>query len=279
MQNEDWITGKINLKIAGRSLEMEMTVPTKPVKPQRMLPVFQQMTNSFVEMSVRETEAAGRKISCKAGCGACCRQGVPLAEVEAYQIAELVESMEEPRRTRIKKRFADACEHFRQINWFERMENCEELKKTEEKEFVMKELESAVLEYFYQGIPCPFLENESCSIHENRPLSCREFLVTSPAENCDHPTAETIKKVKLLTKLSQYLLSISSSENSMKMGFVPLISALEFAAEFPENFPERPGQRWVTEFFENLAQTEIPDEGIRQRKNSKPKNRAKRRKI
>jgi Fe-S-cluster containining protein len=277
MHNEEWITGKINLNISGKSLEMQMTVPVKPVKPQRMLPIFQQMTNSFVEMSVREAESAGRKISCKAGCGACCRQAVPIAEIEAYQIAELVEEMEEPRRTEIKKRFADACGHFDEIKWFERIENCARMKSTESPEAVEKELESAVLEYFYQNIPCPFLENESCSIHESRPLVCREYLVTSPAENCARPTAETIKKVDLTAKPSKTLLAVGRTELSAFLGFVPLIRALEIAEKYPENFPEKSGQKWVSEFFENLTKTEIPEKGIPPKPNSKPKKRAKKR--
>ncbi len=41
--------------------------------------------------------------------------------------------------------------------------------------------------YFHLGIACPFLEDESCSIHADRPISCREYLVTSPAVNCADP--------------------------------------------------------------------------------------------
>jgi hypothetical protein len=33
--------------------------------------------------------------------------------------------------------------------------------------------------YFLQGVACPFLEAESCGIHPDRPLACREYLVTS----------------------------------------------------------------------------------------------------
>ena len=42
-------------------------------------------------------------------------------------------------------------------------------------------------EYFKHGIACPFLEDESCSIHPDRPMACREYLVSSPAENCRAP--------------------------------------------------------------------------------------------
>jgi hypothetical protein len=65
-QNSKWITGKVRLSIDGQTLEMQMTVPIEKVKPQRMLPIFQKITDSFVEMGVRETEKDGEKISCRA---------------------------------------------------------------------------------------------------------------------------------------------------------------------------------------------------------------------
>lgn len=277
MQNEDWITGKVNLTIAGRPLEMQMTVPAKLVKPHRMLPVFQQMTNAFVGISIAAVESEGKQISCKAGCGACCRQPVPIAETEVYQIAELVEALPEPRRSEIKKRFAGAVEHFREMNWFERMRECAELAKTETPENVMKEVQKAVTEYFYEGVACPFLEDESCSIHESRPLSCREYLVTSPAANCSRPTAETVDKIALLVKPSGTLQSVGRTQKLTSLGFLPLIRALEIAENIPESFPEKTGERWLADFFQNLTRSEIPKRGIKKRPAKNPKKRAKKR--
>lgn len=53
------------------------------------------------------------------------------------------------------------------------------------------------LKYFALGIACPFLEDESCSIYEHRPMRCREYLVTSPAENCSTLAPQTVKMVQL----------------------------------------------------------------------------------
>jgi Fe-S-cluster containining protein len=246
MSNEnEWKTGRITLSINGAKLDMEMTVPAGAVKPTRMLPIFQAMTSSFVDLGVQEVEADGNKISCKAGCGACCRQAVPLSEIEAYQIAELVENMEEPRRSRIKQKFAEGCRHFHETGWFERMERYAELTPEERQEIV--------LEYFYDGIACPFLEDESCSIHRDRPLACREYLVTSPAENCRRPTAETIRSVKMAVEPSKILRETARSENLRKLNFVPMIRALEWAGLYPENLPEKTGETWVMEFVKKLA--------------------------
>lgn len=249
MSNEsDWKTGQITLSVGGTKFEMEMTVPAKPIKPTRMLPIFQAMTSSFVDLEVGETEKQGKKISCKAGCGACCRQAVPLAEIEAYKIAELVENLEEPRRSKIKQKFETGCQHFHETGWFERMDEYANLSH--------EERQKTVMEYFYEGIPCPFLENESCSIHADRPLACREYLVTSPAENCADPSPETIRMVKMTVEPSKTLREIGRSENLQKLNFVPMIRALEWARQYPENMPEKTGPDWTMEFVQNLKANE-----------------------
>jgi Fe-S-cluster containining protein len=276
MENQEWITGKIAIAIGGVPIEMEMTVPAKPVKPHRMLPVFQKMTNSFVDMSVQAMNEIGEKISCKAGCGACCSQAVPIAEVEVYQIAELVENMPEPRRSEIRKRFADAVEHFESIGWFERVRKAGNMKMPDNPQYIPTELLEAAMEYFNEGVPCPFLENNSCSIHENRPLSCREYLVTSPAENCSKPTAETVKKVPMLIRPSKSLPRVGITGNFSGMGVLPLIRALELAEKVPEQFKEKTGDKWMADFFEHLTKTEIPPQDSETHRKKKRKPRRKR---
>lgn len=248
---DEWVTGKVTLSIKGEPVEMELTVPAKPVKLRRMLPILQMMTNSFVDMSAEAVRRQGEKISCKAGCGACCRQGVPIAEAEAYQIAELVESFPEPRRSEIKKRFADGIKHFHENKWIERMENYGDL--------TPKERETTVMEYFYEGIPCPFLENESCSIHTERPLICREYLVTTPAENCAKPTAQTVRPIEIFLEFSKSLrrLAWSGKMDLRKINFVPLIRALEWTEMYPEEAAEKSGEEWMGEFFQSLTGAEI----------------------
>jgi len=193
----------------------------------------------------------GAEISCQKGCGACCRQLVPLAEIEAYEIAETVEAFPEPRRSEIKMRFEKACRHFAATGWFERLDRSAILSK--------EEREKVVFSYFYENIPCPFLEDESCSIHQTRPLICREYLVISPAENCSDLANENIKSVQLAVKPSEAVREISNSE---KLGgasdFVPLILALEWAKRNADEFPEKTGEQWMADFFMNLTKSEIP---------------------
>lgn len=256
MEPNEWVTGEVVLTIGGEPLKMEMTVPANPVKPHRMLPVFQKMTNAFVGMSAVAAGSRGETISCRAGCGACCRQPVPISELEVYHIAEVVDAMPERRRSEIKNRFRSAVEHFRSINWFDRMTSIGNMSLTKSREKVTAEMRDAAMQYFHESVACPFLENESCSIHEDRPVVCREYLVTSPAVNCSSPTAETVSQVELVLTPSKTLRYVGSTGRFT--GFIPLIRALELAEEYPENFIEKTGERWAADFFGMLVHQEIP---------------------
>ena len=253
MEPEQRVTGEFELNVGGERLAIRLNLPTNSTKPHRVLPIFQQMTNSFIDISKKAAEARGKEISCKEGCSACCRPPVPISELEVYQLAELVESMPEPRRSEVRKKFSDACEHFSRIGWFDRIAACDELGKSKPLAIVAEELDDAVNEYFQQDIACPFLEDNLCSIHAARPLVCREHLVTSPAENCSRVNNEPVEGLDLLVSPSKIIQFIGRTGRFNGLGFVPLIRALELAERFPEAFEKKDTKYWVDEFFDRLS--------------------------
>jgi Fe-S-cluster containining protein len=239
-----WVTGKGKFVISGSEVEMEVTVPAEPVRPRRMLPILQQLTNTIVAAAVAEVEAEGRTISCRAGCGACCRQLVPIAEMETFHLRDLVNAMPEARQAEIRHRFVDGRERL-------------------EKAGLLKNLEIPIgmplddrrrlgIEYFKQGIACPFLEEESCSIHPDRPLSCREYLVTSPAENCANPR-DNIEGVYVAEKVSTVVYSLDSERAAITYKWVPMILALDWAETHTEDSPPRVGTEIFGEVIKRLT--------------------------
>lgn len=241
---KDSVNANVQITLYGKPVELNISLSAEPVKPMRMLPVLQNITNKFVDTAI-EAFLGDEEISCKAGCGACCRQPVPLAEIEVYQIAELVEELPEPRRTMIKQKFADACQKLEKIDWFNRLENIFNSSSSTK----AVEIQDLALEYFAQNIACPFLEAESCSIHQNRPLSCREFLVTSPAENCQNPSPENIKHVEMKFKVSSIVRRLWKTTNLPNKDVVTMIYALEWAKKHPDKFGKKRGDEWLREFF------------------------------
>lgn len=258
MSDEEWVTGTVAFAVRGIPIQMELKVPAAPVKPQRMLPVFQNMADMFVDLSTGGMTGAGVNVSCKAGCDACCYHPVPISETELYNLAELVENMPEPRRSEVKQCFSDAVKHFESIGWFEKIKEAGKNSATDEPDRAAEQVNELALEYIKEHVACPFLENRSCSIYEKRPLVCREYMVTSPAENCYKPTAETIKKVQIFVHTSKSLRRVGTTGNFKGMGGIPLIRALELAEKVPDRLEEKTGQQWMVEFFENLTTDEIP---------------------
>lgn len=250
-ENEsEWVTGNVRLNLNGQPVDMQMTVPARPVKPQRMLPVLQKMTDAFVDLAVG---ASGESVSCREGCGACCSQAIPLAEIEAHGIAELVEAMPEPRRTEVRDRFEVAFSHFASIGWFDRLTACASLP--------VKERERVFLDYFAENIPCPFLVEDSCTIHADRPLTCREYLVSSPAENCSEPSATSIRRIEVPIKPSVPARRLGQTKMIAGVDFIPLVAALKWVERNGDNFAEKTGERWMADFFGHLTGSKPPSSG------------------
>ncbi|MCV4732409.1 hypothetical protein OFB80_31450, partial [Escherichia coli] len=85
-------------------------------------------------------------------------------------------------------------------------------------------------------------------------VACREYLVTTPAENCATPSPQGIRVVDLLIKPSRALRKLGSRGKMAAEGFPILTRALELAAKYPEDFEEKTGPEWMKEFFEILTQ-------------------------
>ena len=99
------------------------------------------------------------------------------------------------------------------------------------------------------------MQDERCSIYADRPLTCREFLVTSPAEHCARPTQDTIRCVQMPLKVQHALTLFDPvAPGTQFVRWVPLALALEWADAHPDETPPRPGPELLRELFNNLAE-------------------------
>jgi Fe-S-cluster containining protein len=244
------VTGTVELSISGRRLRLEMTVPTARVRLRQLLPLFQSVADAVVDVACQSVESKGETISCARGCGACCRQLVPISPSEALGLRELVEALPEPRRADLGARFAAAHAELERAGLLEKLLHPEHVTDAESQTLGM--------DYFERGLACPFLEDESCSIHADRPLACREYLVTSPAQHCAQPAADTVRGVKMPAKVSRILRQLERPASIETAPWVPLILALEWATAHPECTEPRPGTDIVRDLFSRLTKRDLP---------------------
>jgi Fe-S-cluster containining protein len=194
-------------------LRGKIAVTTGPMPLSGLAPTAYALTEGLVERANRLEEDAGRTISCRAGCGACCRQMVPLSPPEALYLMDLIESLEAPARAALLARFEEIVGIVTERGM---VEGLLDPSPTDEPTLPIARA------YFKLGLACPFLENESCGIHPRRPVACRDHNVTSPAEWCAQPYEHDIAKVPMPIPLSVSLSRLTASLTGERACLIPL---------------------------------------------------------
>jgi Fe-S-cluster containining protein len=232
------ISANLEMGIAGNKLKLKLVVPVNEVPPESLLPSLHQLTNQIMDGLERKIEQTpGAELSCKKGCGACCRQYVPISPAEARHLSVLIEEMPEERKRQIKSRFKEAALALQDSGLLHKAMYYGGM--TEEATLRL------VNDYFKLGIACPFLEEESCSIHMDRPLICREYLVISSPEHCATLNSEKIKRLNIPVSISEKFGAMDGVSKSERNPYLPLIMALEWVERYPDDAEYRPGTSWV----------------------------------
>lgn len=241
-------TVQFALQIQGAKIEVRAPLPEGPVSPGVLLPILRGLSDSIGDLAAASAKAMGKPPSCHEGCGACCRQPVPITPVEARAIAEWIEDQPQQRQSVLRERFRHAAARLEETGIAQGFRHPGSASNRET-------IHELGLRYFELGIPCPFLEEERCMIHEIRPLRCREYLVVSPAQHCAAPRSEQIVSIKPPVLLSQVLETWDTNGATQPRGFVLLTLLDEWLAEHPANAdcPHRTSPELLQEFLGALA--------------------------
>lgn len=225
------ITASFTLKLEGRSLDFAVAVPSRPITLRELLPSLFEFNRQLLDHAIDREAGAGRTISCRAGCGACCRQLVPIGAIEARIVREWVDARPSDEAERIRARFRDAVAKLKAAGIYGRLEDRASLRTADQ-------TRALGLDYFRAGVACPFLVDESCSIYEVRPMKCREYLVTSPAANCADPTASGVMMVGLPGSFLRVLLELELWLTKRDPRWLPLSFLFEVdRVEVPARLP------------------------------------------
>jgi hypothetical protein len=159
---------------------------------------------------------------------------VPLSDVEAWSLADLVEAMPEPRRTVIRGRFAEA----------ERKLDAAGMAMVDVHGQSRGTYNNLAKTYFDLYLDCPFLENENCTIHPSRPLACREHLVTSLPAHCSTMGLGLVEGVRS-PPIAGALLRLTSEETPPQPRATLLPLLFRWLAANPRSTVTRPAQQWI----------------------------------
>lgn len=227
------------MKTGGRTVPVRLDLPEGSIETEITLPAAEErlvvlafqllpLSGEVADMAAQAAGKAGFPISCKKGCGVCCRQLVPLSPPEAAMIFEFIETMSEPRKSTIRKRFDRQLTKLKDSKFLTRLE------RLRDPEVSDNEYNGITQAYFDLDVSCPFLEDECCSIYPLRPSMCREYLVTSPSESCADPVTRPVRRVPVSIRLSEALARTWASLSGELVQVIPLILAPTWVHENPQ---------------------------------------------
>lgn len=226
-------TANIHLQVHGKDgvFPVEFALGQQPVGA--LLPVARQLSHELITITLNSACQDGKTVSCKAGCGACCRQLVAISLAEAQSLAEVVGAMPSERQAVIRDRFEAATKRLEDVGLLSADEpKGQRALLANQEEYPV--VTAVAKRYFRQQIACPFLENESCSIHPDRPLVCRGYHVTSPAEDCARLYEVPIDSVEPPIHLSDVMTEVTHKVAGSPLATIPLILSLEWSEAHPE---------------------------------------------
>ena len=221
------------LRIDGEPLPVSAPQPPARGRLDELLPAMQAIDNAAIGHAIRKAEAAGKQVTCAKGCSACCRaQPVPVTPPEAHALLLLVEAMPAARRREVEARFADRVARLREAGLADGFLHRDPALDADGARTLARD-------YFALGLVCPFLQDDACSIHPQRPFVCRQYLVTSDPALCADPFANPIEVVPMPVQAATSMLSAASWAMATRQHTVPLTLALEHARAHREALRQR----------------------------------------
>ena len=216
---------EVSVKTPAGLLTMPVEVPTGFIPVTAIVPLMRRLGEQAQALEEQKAIAAGRAISCKLGCAACCRMLVPVSAPEAFALKDMIAKMPAGRRQATVTKVAAARARLERAGLLGRLTEIAETGR----QLSDEEMEPINRDYYALRMPCPFLENEVCSIYEDRPAACRELLVTSPAEFCQDMVKNPVRPLPVPVRMSTVLGLLWSELSGGPARLIPLPVALEWA--------------------------------------------------
>ena len=226
-----------------------------------LLPFAREISEGITAIAIGRALAAGGNVSCRAGCGACCAQLVPIAPLEAVRLAEVVEAAPGPRREALEARFGHAVRRLRETGLLDRSAPAGQAALRSPAPTRKTPWEDVSRRYFDARIPCPFLEDGSCGVYTERPMVCREYNVTTPPSLCATMSPDAVA-VPRLVRMSEVMRDFTNGLLGRNDFNIPLTLSFDWARANRDAFRhEGDGEELATELVRCIQAGEDPENG------------------
>ncbi len=215
----------IAVKTPAGPVTATVELPPGFVPVTQIVPLMRKLGEQAQALEQQRSVASGQAISCAKGCAACCRMLVPVSPPEAFALRAMVAGLPAERHQAYLRSTEDALAQLDRAGLLARLRHLADT----DRPMTDEEMEPINRAYYALKLPCPFLENEMCSIYDDRPAACRELLVTSPADWCQDMVNKPVRALPVPLRIGPILGLLWSTLTSETPCLIPLPLALEWA--------------------------------------------------
>ncbi|MGE5310296.1 MAG: YkgJ family cysteine cluster protein [Nitrospirota bacterium] len=206
-----------------------------------LVPEAFRLADHLAKQATERTARSGLEVQCRKGCGVCCRYLVRISVPEALFLAGRIQETPQPRQGDLLARFGRVREVLQQEWLYEDLRGG--LTSAQVDITYPHRLYLFSRRYLELGLPCPFLEDDACSIYPDRPTTCRRYLVTSPPSRCVNPFMENANRVPLDLDVPDLIAEVTSE----LLGEPPKLLVLSLAPEWAAQNEALARRRWRRE--------------------------------
>ena len=218
-------TLSFELDILGEPVHFRINVADRHARLPDIIPLARAISAKLTLAVSDRLGAGGKSIPCCKGCPACCRYLVPLSVPEVFRLRQEVLAMPAEQGTSVLQSCLETAKKILD----ERPKDSEmnELAQTKSQTPILR------LSRWYAGLklPCPFLSNNLCISYEQRPIACREHMVTGPAILCDTEGMDESHIVQMPVSVLECLGELTAELEQSNIEAVMLPLALPWAQE------------------------------------------------
>ena len=216
---------EIALNTPAGQLTTAVDVPTGFIPVTAIVPLMRRLGEEAQALEEARSLEAGKTLSCHKGCAACCRMLVPLSAPEAFALRVFVRSLPADRQQRIAERLAQTKSKLLSHGLWHRLLDMGESTQPPDDDA----LDPINQDYYALRTACPYLEDETCSIYDDRPAACRELLVTTPAEWCQDMVKNPVEQIPVPVRIGPALGLLWGELTTTAPRLIPLPIALDWA--------------------------------------------------
>jgi Fe-S-cluster containining protein len=205
------------LELFGVRLDLCVVCKSEKIVLEDLVHPARQLCDIIIRETLEHQRLCGQPVRCSAGCMACCKYAITVSQAEALAINSMISNLPRQARQALLRNMTLAG---RKI-----LGTCRSTTG------VPSDSSNSLAElsrwYARINLTCPYIENKLCSHYADRPLVCREFMVTSPPAQCVPSIKNERIIVDLPIRMSEVLMEVGArlTGTTPQAMFLPLVPA------------------------------------------------------